>query len=268
MSITLKNLQEEFKRYLFTGRNEETLSELVANTKNIKPSLRLDVYRNAYYIRFQEALAHDFPVLLSVMGNEQFGQEMASYLQMYPSTHPSLRYLGQSLPHWLESKNNIGLKDIARIEWAILNAFDAANMNTLAVEQLHKHSPEQWHQLKFTFVPSLSLLKIDSNASIIWEQHYIDLRSNNVESKIQKIELQPTKPAYLVVYRGQQGPAIYEVSSEWYALMFNLRNNLNFGEACDQMSMLIAEMEVTNIAAQCIAHCVANKWCSDILIVN
>ena len=55
----LAQLQAEFKDYLFSGANEAAFAPWIAAGNDIDATRRLDVYRNAYYIRLQEALAQD-----------------------------------------------------------------------------------------------------------------------------------------------------------------------------------------------------------------
>jgi len=58
----LEQFQFDFKSYLYTGASEEKLLDNVITADDVDSKLHLDIYRNAYYIRLQEALAHDYPL--------------------------------------------------------------------------------------------------------------------------------------------------------------------------------------------------------------
>jgi len=149
---SLEQWQAQFKRYLFSGANEAQLAQAIADPTGIGEVTRMDIYRNAYYIRLQAALAHDFPVLLTALGDEDFGHQIANYLQACPSTSPSLRNLGQRLPGWFRKSDEQTLRDLAALEWAVLHAFDAAGASPLDADELVTISPEHWHQLRFNCI--------------------------------------------------------------------------------------------------------------------
>ena len=251
----LEQLQSEFKDYLYTGANEAELAANVASANNIDSLLRLDIYRNAYYIRLQEALAHDFPALLAVMGDEAFGSETADYLQAYPSTSPSLRYVGQHLSTWLDQHNKPALADLVRLEWAILKAFDAADADVLDGDNLQNIPAEQWEQLRFTLHPAVTLLAVGSNVMTIWRAYI---------KKQPLPAIQEDSPDTLVVSRSRNGPVSQSISAENHTFLNALVNNKTFGEACEQLAKLESANHVPQIAAQCLTQALSNGWISNV----
>lgn len=252
---SLEQLQSEFKDYLYSGANEAKLASSVASANNIDSILRLDIYRNAYYIRLQEALAHDFPILLAVMGDEAFGREMAAYLQTYPSTAPSLRYLGQHLSQWFYQHNKSGLADLVKLEWAVLKAFDAADADCLAGESLQTVLPEQWEQLRFTFHPSVTLLDVGTNVMMIWNAC---LRKKPLPG------IQLYSPESLVVSRSRNGPVVQSIPPTHYTFFEALAENKTFGVACEHLARLENGKNVPHIAAQCLSQVLSNGWISNV----
>ncbi|GMR05768.1 MAG: hypothetical protein BMS9Abin25_0343 [Gammaproteobacteria bacterium] len=249
----LQRLQSEFKDYLFSGRNEIELASSVASANGIDSILRLDVYRNAYYIRLQEALAHDFPVLLAVMGDQAFGREMAAYLQSYPSTTPSLRFIGQYLSQWFYQHNKPGLADLVKLEWAILKAFDAADAERLSGENLLNIGPEQWLRLRFKFHPSLTLLDVGTNVMQLWNAH---IRKKSLPA------IQNNKPESLVISRTHNGPAVQTITPAHHTFFEVLAENSTFGMACEQLAGLEPQKDVSQFAAQCLKQALSNGWIS------
>jgi len=239
----LMQLQAEFKDYLFSGANEAAFAPLVAANNGIDVSHRLDVYRNAYYIRLQEALAHDFPALLACMGDAAFGREMAAYLKACPSTSPSLRQLGEQLPGYLSDHNTPSLADLARLEWAILEAFDAADTGVLTAEALQNIPPERWQDLYFELHPSVSVLDVSAHAYEAWNAH----RQRQSLPVQQNNSMVP-----LLIWRSPGGPVIKSVSTECHVLLVSLRDRLSFAQVCERLAVVMPFDNVAQVAARCL----------------
>ena len=135
---------------------------------------RLDIYANMYFFRIRDALKEDFPQLLKVIGATEFHNLITDYLLQFPPTHFSLRYAGQHLPrflkiHRLTNKTHY-LSDLAKFEWALLTAFDAADAAPLSVTDLQIVAPTDWPNLCFTFSESVSVASFAVNIKTIYEK--------------------------------------------------------------------------------------------------
>jgi hypothetical protein len=88
------------------------------------------------------ALAEDFPALRSVIGARAFEAMSVAYLSEHPSRSFSLRNLGSHLEGWLKKNPHFAgrrarlAEDVARIEWAFVEAFDGAEREPLTLEQI------------------------------------------------------------------------------------------------------------------------------------
>jgi Putative DNA-binding domain len=95
---------------------------------------RLEIYNRQYWFRVVGAVAEDFPALKAVLGQEKFDSLVLAYLRENPSTSFSLRNLGARLPAWLASYPELAgaqhalAVDVARLEWAYVEAFDGASL--------------------------------------------------------------------------------------------------------------------------------------------
>lgn len=93
---------------------------------------RLEIYNRQYWFRVMGAVAEDFPALQAVLGTRKFDTLILAYLQQNPSTSFTLRNLGAKLPQWLESHPELSSRrhqlalDVARLEWAHVEAWDGA----------------------------------------------------------------------------------------------------------------------------------------------
>lgn len=250
-TLRLEQWQAQLKRYLFSGANEAELANAIADPTGIGVTTRLDVYRNAYYIRLQEALAHDFPVLLAVLGDEAFGHQMAKYLRACPSIAPSLRQLGQPLSDWFRKSDEHQLADLAALEWAVLAAFDAADTPPLSADDLVTISPEHWHLLRFELHPSLSLLQTRSNAHVLWAAH---------RSKRAIPPIQSAKRQCIAIWRSPNSPAMRPLSERAFLSLDSLRCGCTFGDMCVRLAEQDFVEDVPTVAAQLLMEFVSNSW--------
>ncbi len=248
---SLAGLQSAFQRYLFAGDNERDLAAQVARVGGVPAETRLDVYRNAYYLRLEEALARDFPALLAVAGDKAFGGLAAAYLSAHPSTQPSLRFLGQHLQDWLRrARDEPALADLAALEWAVLHAFDAPDAPTLTVGGFEGIPAEQWPELRLALHPSVSLLALETNAREIW---LAVRRGGPLPSP------EPTRE-WLVVWREGSGPQLEAVGAGCHALLAAFVKGASFASACEALAELADPDDVPRLAAESLHRALARGW--------
>jgi hypothetical protein len=138
---------------------------LVRAGGRLSPVERLDIYADMYFYRLRDCLKEDFPAVSAVTGDAQFHNLITDYLIAHPPTHFSLRYAGRHLPAFI-GKHAVSsrwafLEQLAALEWAILDAFDAPDASPLALAVLQQTLPEQWPELRFDLTPSLQRLHVD-----------------------------------------------------------------------------------------------------------
>lgn len=104
-------------------------------------------------------------MLLEKLGEEGFHNLVTEYLVAHPPTHFSLRYAGEHLPNFLRDDK---LANLARFEWALVTAFDAADAPLLTESDLQKIPAEEWPDLVLKLHPSVQLLKHDHQ--VVWRQ--------------------------------------------------------------------------------------------------
>jgi hypothetical protein len=103
---------------------------------------RLEIYNRQYWFRVLGALEEDFPALRAVTGRQSFDALCVAYLTANPSRSFSLRNLGSKLPDWLTAHPEMAGRrhrlavDVARIEWAFVEAFDSAAYPPLTLDQI------------------------------------------------------------------------------------------------------------------------------------
>ena len=133
---------------------------------------RIDIYRNAFFARLTAALNENFPVLHRVLGDDAFGELAAAFIIARPSRTPSIRWFGAELPGFLEQRIDLvphpSLIDLARMEWALCAAFDAADAACVEVANLLALDPAAWPTLGFLPHPSLRLVHLHWAVEPLW----------------------------------------------------------------------------------------------------
>jgi hypothetical protein len=126
---------------------------------------RIQVYAEAYFSRLRDALRQDFPISARLLGADLFSLLVRDYVRAFPSDHPSIRYLGRALSGFIDRRlrESSGLPpylgDLARLEWAMNDVFDAEDADPIGAEDLGQIAPERWPELRFAPIPALILLE-------------------------------------------------------------------------------------------------------------
>ncbi|UCE87382.1 MAG: putative DNA-binding domain-containing protein, partial [Deltaproteobacteria bacterium] len=145
-----------------------SLEALLASDDALDAAHRLDVYAHAYFGRIHECLAEDYGALASAIGAEAFHDLVTAYLLAHPPRHPSLRFAGEKLADFLAGDRRAQpflrrwpwSADLARLEWALVDAFDAADAPTLSREDLARIPAARWPELRLSFQSSVQLLRL------------------------------------------------------------------------------------------------------------
>jgi hypothetical protein len=160
---SLRELQGAFWRSIAREPGDASppdpvLLETVPATPMLAPAARVQVYATMYFWRLVETLREDFSKVAAALGEEGFPALMREYLARHPSTEPSIRHLGRALPDFLAGREPAYLADLARLEWARLEVFDAPDATPLGVADLRRVAPKDWPGLRFTLVPACTRL--------------------------------------------------------------------------------------------------------------
>ena len=125
------------------GRPMAAVAEsFIAPNSRLTAFERLEIYNRQYWFRVLGALAEDFPALRAVVGVRRFEALSIAYLTAHPSRSFTLRNLGSQVPEWLAGHREFAGRrhrlavDVAKIEWAFVEAFDSAEHAPLTMEQV------------------------------------------------------------------------------------------------------------------------------------
>ena len=132
----------------------------------------LRIYEQAYPARLTAALRDNFGVLPTVLGDDAFDALAHAYIAAHPSRRPSIRWFGDALPAFMATRDDLvphpALIDLARMEWALRCAFDAADAPSLDAGDLADVPADQWPALVFAPLPSLQVLTMHWSVEPVW----------------------------------------------------------------------------------------------------
>jgi len=144
------------------------LSAMVQGDERLAAEDRLDIYASMYFYRLRDCLAEDFPKVAAVVGGAEFHNLVTDFLLVHPSRHWSLRYLGDPFADFLADhrlgKKYCFLADLARLEWARIEVFDAPDAPVLTSDMATAAGPE----LSLRLIHAARILKVGWNVAPLW----------------------------------------------------------------------------------------------------
>ena len=207
---------------------------------------RLEIYNRQYWFRLLSSMIEDFPGLRAVLGDRKFEAMSKAYLVDCPSQSFTLRNLGARLetwvrkhPEWAGSKQELAI-DIARLEWADIEAFDGKADPPLRAEEL---GADAGANLKLGLQPNISLLDLkypvdDLLLEVRKEDEDTDFASNAFQEKHKRKRVQAVaklNPAeiFLAVHRVDDSVYFRRMEREEFVILRALRDGKSLGKAIE-----------------------------------
>ncbi len=185
-------------------------------SSRLTPIGQLDVYREQFWLRHVACLAEDFPTVQALVGEETFAALVAEYLGLHPPVHFMLRHLGDHFADFLSTKEDALLSDLARTEWAYIDAFDAPDAPPLDAAAVAAIPEDAWTNARIILHPSVQLLRLTYPAHTLRQQ----FRETKTATRITAI------PSNVIIYR--RGLLLY--TEQLDPLAFELLDRLAQGE--------------------------------------
>jgi hypothetical protein len=139
--------------------------DVVLPSKTLSSLERLDVYRDMYLLRMEEALSIDYPSLKHFLGEDEFMRLVARYVDVYPSRSYTLNRLGDHLCEFIGALDDLKRKDfcldLARLEYALTCVFDAGETPPMTPEQVKAVPPAAWENARLKPVEAFRLLAFE-----------------------------------------------------------------------------------------------------------
>lgn len=170
--MRLAEIQRAFQDHVLHAA--PSIAASIQESERFPAAARLGIYSIAYGLRLHDALAYNYPRLQQLMGAAAFSELARHYLAAQPSTHASARWFGHRLAAHLEQHAEYAdrpwCSELARWEWAIAAAFDAADETPTSLAAFVEIGAIGWPALYLQFHPSLRTLRLQTNAARLSRQ--------------------------------------------------------------------------------------------------
>ncbi len=215
----------------------------------------LEVYRHAYRARLVAALAD----------NAAFDALGRAYAAACPSRQPSIRWFGDALAGFMDGAGaawvpHVALVDVARMDWALRGAFDAADAPPLDPATLAALSPDDWAGLVLRLQPSVQRVVLAHAIEPAWRA----LREWEPESGADQPELpEPVPHAHTLLAWRQQGETRWRSLEPLEAALLDaVAAGQPFAQLCERAA---AELGDAEAAAPAVVGAL-QRWLADGLL--
>ena len=149
---------------------DAALLAAVNGTGSLDAAQRIRIYADMYRARLVDVLREDYPRVAAILGDADFAALACRYLTRHPSTHPSVRHVGRRFADWIAGEATVAphLADLARLEWARVEVFDAADAEPLRLADLESLPPHEWPALRLRLIPACLVLESAWPVHEIW----------------------------------------------------------------------------------------------------
>jgi len=236
---------EEMRATAPDGRSmRQVASSFIAPNSRLNAFERLEIYNRQYWFRVLGALAEDFPALRSIVGLRAFEALSVAYLTAHPSRSFSLRNLGSKLVGWLEANPQFAGRrhriavDVARMEWAFVEAFDKGEREPLTLEQIAMLQGDS----RLALQPHLQLLELEYPVDdLVLALHKSDKRQAS-EAGVQHDNESPAaarlpslrrQPTWLAAHRVDLSVYYLRIKREEFQTLDAIRRGLPLAQAIE-----------------------------------
>jgi hypothetical protein len=254
-STTKRSRAEDVRRPLTPDFEMQQETESGASTKDLAASYitpnalltsfeRLEIYNRQYWFRLIDAVSDDFPALNAMLGAKRFNALVLAYIRENPSTSWTLRDLGGKLPDWLAGhpeftgKRHLLATDIARLEWAYVEAFDRKKVAPLSAEDIQGLGPDAL----ITLQPHIQLLELrypvdELVMAVHRDTPETDIVSNAAMARKRRnrvpLPSMRRTPIFLAVHRFDDLVYYRRIEREAFRMLSALRNGSSISDAIE-----------------------------------
>jgi Putative DNA-binding domain len=204
----------------------ERLSDVVLPSRTLTPLERVDIYHGMYLLRMQDALVSDYEGLQHFLGDRAFFELVRGYVQVHPSRSYSLNRLGDRMPEYIETAAGIRRRafcaDLARLERAVAQAFDAEETPSLSPETVAAVPEDAWERARLTTVAGFHLLAL---------RYPVNAYLESVGKEDHQHPSAARKDTWVAVYRRDYSVWRFDLDRPGYELLGDLAGGVALGEA-------------------------------------
>lgn len=174
--VPLHKLQADFRAALFAPAAGAVPAGLNF-TDPAQAARRFDIHRNTMFVSLTEVLRAAFPVCALLVGESFWRRLAVDFILAAPPKQAHLLAWGDALPGFLQTYPGLEqapyLPDMARLEWARVQAYHAREAPPLDLAALQAVPPENLPDQRFTLASSASLVSSPWPIVSLWQAHDI-----------------------------------------------------------------------------------------------
>lgn len=203
-----------------------------------------NIYAEAYRGRLTEALRENYPVLRKAMGDEMFDALALAYIEARPSHFRSIRWFGDALAEFIDAHPDLtphpALGDLARMDWAVRGAFDAAAAPAFDPEQIASIPAQDWPEQCFRLQSAARLIELQWNVEPAWQALSLDENAST----------EPPQPLRhtLLVWRRELECQWRSLDAHEAAALHALADGMSFADVCERIAGTGADDPAQNAA--------------------
>ena len=201
----------------------------VSGNERLSPVEQLEIYREQFWLRHTSSLVEDFPGLGGILGQDDWEKLAEQYLREVTPDSYTLRDLGARLPEVIERASWLPHQalclDMARLELAYIEVFDALDVPPLAPERLAAIPEESFAEARLVIAPSVRLVSVRYPVA--------DLRRKLRAESDEAVAIPDESPQRLVVYRRELRLWDMPVSQVAFTFLAGLAAGKSLGAAAE-----------------------------------
>lgn len=227
----------------------------------------LAVYHEAYRLRLLEVLGADYPVLARLVGAQAFRALACGYIESHRSTHYSVRWYGQAfarhvLRHAARDERRV-LAEIARLEWLLGEAFDAADAALVGPEALGSLAPAAWPGARLRLHPAVRRLRVHARTLVCWQW------ARDEGAREGRPSLSPAEDetwSMLLVWRAERRVQYRVLDHTEAQVLRHALSGADFATICAALAMQYAAVELPAVIARLFAAWLASGLVSAVTV--
>jgi hypothetical protein len=242
--MNLERLQRQVARAVMTPltraermkrRSAAAANHIIKPNDRLTSFERLEIYNRQYWFRVLDGFSDDFPGLRAILGDRRFDAVAKAYLTECPSRSFTMRDLGSRLEGWLrkhpkDAGGRLQLAlDMVRLEWAEIEAFDAASLPPITAESLAGANPAKLHLRLQPYIRLLDLrYPVDDLLLAIKHDAETNVASNAMSErqkrkKVSAVARLRPKSVHLAIHRLDNTVYFRRLEREEFAILNALR---------------------------------------------
>ena len=204
----------------------------IGGNERLSPVEQLEIYREQFWLRHTASLLEDFPGVSAVLGQKAWDEAVWAYLESDVLGSYSLRDLGAGFAAFLERRPTFESQtlvvDMARLEWAHVEVFDAEDVERLDPAKLAAVPEDAWERARLVTDPALRLLSLRYPV-VALRRRLLHAAEHGHDDPV---PLPEPEASCLAVFRRERGIVHEPVAASEFALLSALHAGAPLGEAC------------------------------------